>query len=68
MEILLEKPVRGLKESMNMNHKETRDLMFACLSLSAVGWDTTLQAGSSQVRFLMRSLDFSIGLILAAAQ
>jgi hypothetical protein len=30
-------------------------------------WDTTLQAGRSRVRFPMRSLDFSIDLILPAA-
>jgi hypothetical protein len=32
------------------------------------GWGTTLKAGRSLVRFLMRSLDFSIDLILPAAQ
>jgi hypothetical protein len=31
---------------------------------SVVGWDTTLQAGRSRVRFPMKSLDFSIDLIL----
>jgi hypothetical protein len=34
---------------------------------SAVGWGITLQVGVSRVRFPMRSLDFSIGLILPAA-
>jgi hypothetical protein len=34
---------------------------------SVVGWGTMLQAGMSWVRFLMRSLDFSIDLILAVA-
>jgi hypothetical protein len=34
---------------------------------SVVGWCTMLQAGRSRVRFLMRSLDFSIVLILAVA-
>jgi hypothetical protein len=33
---------------------------------SIVGWGTTLQAGRSRVQFLMRSLDFSIDLILLA--
>jgi hypothetical protein len=33
---------------------------------SVVGWGTMLQAGQSQVRFPIRSLDFSIGLILPA--
>jgi hypothetical protein len=33
---------------------------------SIVGWDTMLQAGKSLVRFPMRSLDFSIDLILPA--
>jgi hypothetical protein len=32
-----------------------------------VGWGTMLQAGRSRVRFLMRSLEFSIDLILPAA-
>jgi hypothetical protein len=32
-----------------------------------VGWGTMLQAGRSRVRFPMRSLDFSIDLILQAA-
>jgi hypothetical protein len=32
-----------------------------------VGWDTMLQPGRSRVRFPMRSLDFSIDLILLAA-
>jgi hypothetical protein len=31
---------------------------------SVVGWGTILQAGRSRVRFPMRSLDFSIDLIL----
>jgi hypothetical protein len=31
---------------------------------NVVGWGTTLQAGRSRVRFPMRSLDFSINLIL----
>jgi hypothetical protein len=34
---------------------------------SVVGWGTVLQAGRSWVRFSMRSLDFSIDLILPAA-
>jgi hypothetical protein len=34
---------------------------------SVVGWGTTLQAGRSPVRFPMRSLNFSIALILTAA-
>jgi hypothetical protein len=34
---------------------------------SVVGWGTMLQAGRSRVRFPMRSLDFSIDLILPAA-
>jgi hypothetical protein len=34
---------------------------------SVVGWDTMLQAERSQVRFPMRSLNFSIDLILPAA-
>jgi hypothetical protein len=34
---------------------------------SVVGWGTTLQAGRSRVRFLVKSLDFSINLILPAA-
>jgi hypothetical protein len=34
---------------------------------SVVGWGTILQAGRSRVRFPMRSLDFSIDLILPAA-
>jgi hypothetical protein len=34
---------------------------------SVVGWGAILQAGSSQFRFPMRSLDFSIDLILPAA-
>jgi hypothetical protein len=34
---------------------------------SIVGWGTMLQAGGSQVPFPMRSLDFSINLILPAA-
>jgi hypothetical protein len=34
---------------------------------SIVGWGTMLQAGRSRVRFLMRSLDFSIDLILPSA-
>jgi hypothetical protein len=34
---------------------------------SVVGSGTMLQAGSSQVRFLMRSLDFSVDLNLSAA-
>jgi hypothetical protein len=34
-------------------------------SCSAVGWGTMLQAETSRVGFLMRSLDFSIGLILS---
>jgi hypothetical protein len=34
---------------------------------SVVGWGTMLQAGRSQVRFPMRSLHFSIDLILPAA-
>jgi hypothetical protein len=34
---------------------------------SVVGWDTMLQAGRSRVRIPMRSLDFSIDLILPAA-
>jgi hypothetical protein len=34
---------------------------------SVVGWGTTLQAGRSQVLLPMRSLDFSIDLILPAA-
>jgi hypothetical protein len=33
---------------------------------SVDGWDTVLQAGRSRVRFPMRSLDFSIDLILRA--
>jgi hypothetical protein len=34
---------------------------------SVIGWGTRRQAGRSQVRFPMRSLDFSIDLILPAA-
>jgi hypothetical protein len=34
---------------------------------SIVGWGTMLQAGRSRVRFPIRSLDFSIYLILPAA-
>jgi hypothetical protein len=34
---------------------------------SVVGWGTTLQPGRSRIRFPMRSLDFSIDLILPAA-
>jgi hypothetical protein len=34
---------------------------------SVVGWDTMLQAGRSRFRFPMRSLDFSIDIILPAA-
>jgi hypothetical protein len=34
---------------------------------SVVGWGTMLQVGKSRVRFPMRSLDFSIDLILPAA-
>jgi hypothetical protein len=34
---------------------------------SVVGWGTTLQAGSSRVRFAMTSLDFSIKQILPTA-
>jgi hypothetical protein len=34
---------------------------------SVVGWGTTIQAGRLRVRFLMRSLDFSVDLILPAA-
>jgi hypothetical protein len=34
---------------------------------SVAGWGTMLQAGRSLVRFLMRSLDFSVELILPAA-
>jgi hypothetical protein len=34
---------------------------------SVVDWGTTLQAGRSRVRIPMRSLDFSIDLILPAA-
>jgi hypothetical protein len=34
---------------------------------SVVGWGTMLQAGRSRVRFPMRSVDFSIDLILPAA-
>jgi hypothetical protein len=34
---------------------------------SVAGWGTTLQSGRSRVRFPMRSLDFSIDLILPAA-
>jgi hypothetical protein len=34
---------------------------------NVVGWSTMLQAGKSRVRFPMRSLDFSIDLIVAAA-
>jgi hypothetical protein len=34
---------------------------------SVVGWGTTLQAGRSRFRFPMRSLDFSVDLILPAA-
>jgi hypothetical protein len=34
---------------------------------SVVGWGTVLQAGRSPVRFPMRSLDFSVDLILSAA-
>jgi hypothetical protein len=34
---------------------------------SVVGWGTMLQVGRSRVRFPMRSLDFSIDLILPAA-
>jgi hypothetical protein len=33
---------------------------------SAVAWDTMLQAGGSRFRFPMRSLDFSIALIIPA--
>jgi hypothetical protein len=32
-----------------------------------VGWGTMLQAGRSRIRFRMKSLDFSIDLILQAA-
>jgi hypothetical protein len=41
-------------------------LKSVCLG-RAVGWGTMLQAGRSRVRFPMRSLDFSIVLILPAA-
>jgi hypothetical protein len=34
---------------------------------SVVGWGTMLQAGRSRVRFPMRSVDFSVDLILPAA-
>jgi hypothetical protein len=34
---------------------------------SLVGWGTTLQAGKSRFRFPMRSLDFSLDLIIPAA-
>jgi hypothetical protein len=34
---------------------------------SMVSWDTMLQAGGSQVQLRMRSLDFSIDLIVPAA-
>jgi hypothetical protein len=34
---------------------------------SVLGWGTTLQAGKLRIRFPMRSLDFSIELILPAA-
>jgi hypothetical protein len=34
---------------------------------SVIGWGTMLQAGRSRVRFPMKSLDFSIDLILQAA-
>jgi hypothetical protein len=34
---------------------------------NVIAWGTTLQAGRSQIRFPMRSLDFSIDLILPAA-
>jgi hypothetical protein len=34
---------------------------------SVVGWGTMLQAGRSRVRFAMKSLDFSVDLILPAA-
>jgi hypothetical protein len=34
---------------------------------SIVGWSTVLQAGTLRVRFLIRSLDFSIDLILPFA-
>jgi hypothetical protein len=46
---------------------------FTCLPIikgarrSVVGWGTVLQAGRSRVRFPMRSLNFSIDLILPAA-
>jgi hypothetical protein len=43
--------------------------LYLCLGTRSnmVGWGTMLQAGRSQFRFPMRSLDFSVDLILSAA-
>jgi hypothetical protein len=48
-----------LFKSFPFNRREARG--------KVVGWGTVLQAGRTLVRFPMRSLDFSIGLILLAA-
>jgi hypothetical protein len=50
--------------------KDSRNNLMTIMQLGARGsvidWATMLQAGRSRVRFPMRSLDFSINLILTA--
>jgi hypothetical protein len=51
--------------SFSQEHYKVHLQLWACSSI--VVWGTMLQAGRSQVRFPMRSLDFSIDLILPGA-
>jgi hypothetical protein len=48
-----------------MTHHTTSNIIGA--RGNVVGWGTMRQAGSSRVRFPVRSLDFSIDLIIPAA-
>jgi hypothetical protein len=74
--------IRGFLRSLRSNsgvlplsgHNHFLLNLFQCLSLlslystlSVVAWDTMLQVVRSRIRFPMRSLDFSIDLILPAA-
>jgi hypothetical protein len=53
-------------DSFNV-HTFSKDIFYIGARGSVVGWGTTLQAGRSRVRIPMRSLDFSIDIILSAA-
>jgi hypothetical protein len=60
----------GVQRKLHVSGEELHNLCFTLSIIarcSVIGWGTMLQAGRSRVRFPMRSLDFSIDLILLAA-